>query len=57
MDFKISREDRRKEKELDEARKAGTVPAELDEEGKFDSVSFSDVTDISILRDNRFILR
>ena len=30
-----SREDFRKQKELDEARKAGTAPAEVDEEGKF----------------------
>ncbi|KAK0170282.1 hypothetical protein PV328_010861 [Microctonus aethiopoides] len=31
---KISREDRRKAKELEEARKAGTAPAAVDEEGK-----------------------
>ena len=31
---KVSREDFRKQKELDEARKAGTAPAEVDEEGR-----------------------
>lgn len=31
---KLSREDWRKAKELEEARKAGTAPAEVDEEGK-----------------------
>lgn len=31
---KKSREDFRKEKELEEARKAGTAPAEKDEDGK-----------------------
>lgn len=31
---KLSRDDFRKQKELDEARKAGTAPAEVDEEGK-----------------------
>ena len=34
MDVKISRDDRRKQKDLDEARKAGSAPAEVDEEGK-----------------------
>lgn len=29
---KLSRDDFRKQKELDEARKAGTAPAEVDEE-------------------------
>jgi pre-mRNA-processing factor SLU7 len=31
---KMTREDWRKQKELEEARKAGTAPAEVDEEGK-----------------------
>ena len=31
---KMTREDWRKQKELKEARKAGTAPAEVDEEGK-----------------------
>lgn len=31
---KVSRDDFRKRRELDEARKAGTAPAEVDEEGK-----------------------
>lgn len=31
---KLSREDWKKAKELEEARKAGTAPAEVDEEGK-----------------------
>ncbi len=35
---KISREERRKQKDLDEARKAGNAPAEVDEEGKFEHV-------------------
>ena len=34
MDSKLSRDDRRKQKDLDEARKAGNAPAEVDEEGK-----------------------
>ena len=34
MEDKLSRDDRRKQKELDEARKAGNAPAEVDEEGK-----------------------
>lgn len=32
---KQSREDWKKAKELEEARKAGTAPAEVDEEGKY----------------------
>ena len=32
---KLSREERRKQKDLDEARKLGTAPAEVDEEGKY----------------------
>ncbi len=32
---KISREERQKQKALDEARKAGNAPAEVDEEGKY----------------------
>ena len=31
---KLTREDWRKKKELEEARKAGTAPAEVDEEGR-----------------------
>ena len=31
---KMSRDDRRKQKELEEARKLGNAPAEVDEEGK-----------------------
>ena len=31
---KLNREDWKKQKELEEARKAGTAPAEVDEEGK-----------------------
>ena len=30
----MSRDDRRKQKELEEARKLGNAPAEVDEEGK-----------------------
>lgn len=32
---KLSRDDWKKKKELEEARKAGTAPAEVDEEGRF----------------------
>lgn len=32
---KLTREDRKRQKEIDEARKAGTMPAERDEEGKY----------------------
>ena len=35
---KQSREDYKKMKELEEARKAGTVPAMQDEEGKYDNI-------------------
>ena len=31
---KLSRDDWKKKKELEEARKAGTAPAEVDEEGR-----------------------
>lgn len=31
---KLTREDWKKKKELEEARKAGTAPAEVDEEGR-----------------------
>ena len=34
MSSKQSRDDFRKRKELEEARKAGTAPAEVDEDGK-----------------------
>ena len=36
---KLSRDDWKKKKELEEARKAGTAPAEVDEEGKYVKIS------------------
>lgn len=34
---KLTRDDWKKKKELEEARKAGTAPAEVDEEGRYDT--------------------
>ena len=35
MDTKLTRDERRRQKDLEEARKLGNAPAEVDEEGKY----------------------
>ncbi len=40
MDTKLTRDERRRQKDLEEARKLGNAPAEVDEEGKYGCVVF-----------------
>ena len=47
---KLTREDWKKKKELEEARKAGTAPAEVDEEGRLGRlIGFSSLDDCLII--------
>ena len=40
MDTKLTRDERRRQKDLEEARKLGNAPAEVDEEGKYGCVVY-----------------